>query len=234
MKRFSWVEEVKRHFGYEEFTAAELVRKTTKEKEKAHKSLWYMVNKGKVLEKNGDKYRLIEGEKEKKETKRSANIIRKAELLYIISKKFGDNQFTVQDAMEATGGIKITVYGQLQSLFESRFLKRLKPGVYTLSTKGHNKVASCYGTPHVEAEVKEEQKTPLLLEAPKPSGLLESIESTWEKDPLYRWVTSIITNSEGWTNIKESLIGRAALQNSDCRKILEEKAKEAIQSMMPK
>lgn len=214
---------IKKHFGNSEFTAKELCEKTGRSKGSVYKSLWHMVNRSKTLVKVGDDYQLVNNEKTKR--KENESPIRRDDILRLVSNKFGDEKFNPSDIAKVTGISNKNILNHLQRLHDDRCIKRVGRGTYAISTKGHNRVASLCG---VKQEQKQEQK-----EGTQP-GLLEFIESTWDKNSLYKWATKIVTQDPGWKEFGEELVGRAALCDERCRGLIEEKAKDAIRSMMPK
>lgn len=245
---FSWTDEIEKYFGNKTFTAEALAKKSGKPLLRVRKALWYMVNKSGFASRAGDTFKLtytVQKEKKpvatKKKPAKKTKSLRQPELLHILSKKFGDEEFEVDECVGVLSKNKLTVYSQLQRLFESKMLKRVQKGVYIITAKGHNKVASCYGA-HADPEPKPPKpattvpestfEAPLKMAEPKPNGLLASLEGAWPHGDLEKWATKVVMESDEWEDMRDRLIGCAALRDPACRTLLEDKAKETLRAMM--
>lgn len=202
MKKIDWMKAVKKLFGNEKFTIDMLAEKEKASREKTSKAVWYHTERGNIENLGDGTYRAT-GKGEKKKLPRGHRIVN---FLKAISEKFGDEEFTVNQAMEASGKNRRFVQNKLYILAKEKKVKRITVGVYKVEDIGHNSVAGEFKKDYEEAK---KAKPPECL----PSCILTKMESVLGKEAMKDWVYATVMVREECVGVLEEEAVRSIVKN---------------------
>lgn len=190
MKRINWLEKISKTFKNEEFSLDDLCEKTKQSRDKSRNAINRNINTGNIISCGNGMYRL-KGSKQNNETLHKKRF-------RILSEKFGDESFTIDDIFEVWNIKREQIHAIMHNATNNNLVKRIEKGVYKLTDKTHNIVAE-----EIKAAPKKE-------EFKSPSCLISRIEAILGEDRMKDWVY------------------RIAMSNEECIKVLEEEAVKDI------